>query len=270
LTPLIDGDILRYEIGSIGQITNKGGEIDIRSFDFISEQLESRVDDICKYAGGTEPPIIYITGSREDVRDGIFIPNFREAIAITKPYKGTRINDKPFHYPNLTVYLRYRYDTRTAFGMEADDLISIEQFSRLDRNDTIICTRDKDLRQCPGWHYGWECGKQPEFGPVEYDEFGTISLERGKIRGGGLKFFFSQLLTGDAVDNIGGLRGYGPTKTYALLSGCKTEEECRSVIYSSYQALHPDNWLTLLQEQSDLLWIVKELNKDGSFKHYEW
>lgn len=273
MQPLLDADVLRYEVGAVGQYTNDDGSLGYRDWDWVATTLDDRIRDICEAAGGTEPPILFITGSRRELGEE-FLPNFREALAVGKQYKGTRKAEKPFHYWNITAFLRATYNVRIANGCEADDLICIEQYSRLQQADTIICTRDKDLRMCPGLHYGWECGKQPEFGPVEYDDFGTISLVKGKsgnkIVGGGKKFFFSQLLTGDPVDNIGGLKGTGPVEAYKLLSEANDEEECRSLIVNLYSNKHPDNWLQLLQEQSDLLWIVRELDENGKFVRYEW
>jgi hypothetical protein len=273
MQPLIDADVLRYEIGAVGEYKNDDGDITYRDFDWVATAFDDRIRDICEAVGATEAPRLYLTGDRKLCGDG-YIPNFREAIAVGKPYKGTRKNEKPFHYANLTAYILSRYATVIANGCEADDLICIEQTSRSASKDTIICTRDKDLRQCVGWHYGWECGKQPEFGPIEYDSFGEIALVKGKsgnkIVGGGEKFFFAQLLTGDSVDNIGGLKSTGPVKAYALLAEANDRESCQAIIREQYLSNHPDQGLQLLQEQSDLLWIVKELNEDGSFKRFLW
>jgi hypothetical protein len=78
---------------------------------------------------------------------------------------------------------------------------------------TIICSRDKDVRQCPGWHYSWECGKQPSIGPIMVDELGHLVDKNAgkfnpltgkklplKVFGTGHKFFYYQMLTGDTVD----------------------------------------------------------------------
>lgn len=273
MQPLIDADVLRYEIGAVGQYTNDDGDLVYRDWDWVATAFDDRIRDICEAVEATQPPILYLTGDAKLLKDA-YIPNYRENLAVGKVYKGTRKSEKPFHYRNLTAYIMGTYDTRVANGCEADDLICIEQHSRLEQRDTIICTRDKDLRQAAGWHYGWECGKQPEFGPIEYDSFGTISLVKGKsgnkIVGGGEKFFFAQLLTGDSVDNIGGLKSAGPVKAYKLLAEANDRETCQSIIKGVYQDQHPDNWLQLLQEQSDLLWIVKERNEDGTLKRYEW
>jgi len=264
--PLIDSDILRYEIAAVGEKLNKDtGEIEIADWDFIEYILDNKISDICTGAGATEPPILFLTGRG----------NFREALATAKTYKGTRRQNKPFHFKNIGPYLHSKYEVRLAEGCEADDLLGIEQ--HLSGDATIVCTRDKDLRMIPGWHYGWECGKQGEFGPVYYDSVGKIELVRtssgNKIRGGGFAFFASQLLTGDVVDNIGGLANYGPVKTHKLLDNCTTEREYFSAVRSVYEEALGDGWLESLTEQCHLLYILRERNEDGSLKHFnieEW
>lgn len=272
---LIDSDILLYEIGAVGEYIDERGEKAYRDFDFVANILHDKVDSICKAAGATGSPRLFLTGN-ERYWGARYIPNFRESIAVSKDYKGTRKADKPFHYYNLYHYIISTYDTVVSNGCEADDLICIEHYSKPD--STIICTRDKDLRMCPGLHYGWECGLQAEFGPHYYSPVGQIELKRkfdkngkctsSKIVGGGFAFFASQLLTGDTVDNIGGLGNFGPVKAYKLLSGAGTEDEYLSVVKQSYREQVGEGWLEALQEQANLLWICRERNEDGSLKGY--
>ena len=107
--------------------------------------------------------------------------------------------------------------------MEADDLMCIYQ--TMYSENSIICSRDKDLKQCPCWHYGWEIGRQAQFGPELVDKQGWIKLDKSgntpRIKGTGLSFFYAQCLTGDAVDNIPGIPQCGPVKAWSNLT-CKT------------------------------------------------
>jgi hypothetical protein len=277
---LIDADVLRYEIGAIGEYDDKEtGEHVIRDFDFVKRKFEDRVQQIVDGSGSTSYRL-FITNDTTTHRmatrsgsiyvQGGFIPNFREALSKGKVYKGTRKKDRPFHWINLTAHVLSQPNVVVSNGYEADDAIAMEHIRR--PHETIICTRDKDLRMVPGSHYGWECGKQPEFGPVEYDSLGKIDLIRGKsgnkITGGGFKFFGSQLLTGDVVDNIGGLRGVGPVATAGLLTDCKSEREVFHTVKCHYEKVAGDGWYELLEEQCHLLWIIRELNEDGSLKHF--
>lgn len=284
-TALIDADVLRYEIGAVGEGKDKDtGEHVIKDFDLVRQMFDDRVDQILT-GSGSDNAVFFLTGDKATHRiatksglgPGEFAPNFREALSKGRVYKGTRKQDKPFHWTNLTAYiLSLGPDVvRIANGCEADDLIAIEH--SLGKAGSIVCTRDKDLRMVPGLHYGWECGKQPEFGPVEYDSLGTIELVRSKsgtkIKGGGFKFFGAQLLTGDVVDNIGGLRGVGPVKAHALLSDASSEREVFDTVKRHYEEVAGDNWRQLLEEQCHLLWIIRERNPDGTLKHFnieEW
>lgn len=279
MQPLIDGDILAYEIGSIAQFTDEEtGEIIPRPWDWVTETIDNRINDICNAVGASRRPLMYLTGDtilynmKRRVRPSlpIYEPNFRIAMAISRPYKNGRKGEKPLHYNNIRAYLVGVYDAYVAIGCEADDEMSIEQTRRSD--STVICTRDKDLRQVPGWHYGWESGKQAEFSLTSYDTLGTIELDRSKsapkIVGGGFKFFCAQLFTGDPVDTVPGLRGYGPVKVADLLSSCGSTGECLDVVRREYSIVHPEDWKTNLREQCNLLWMIRERNEDGSLKFF--
>lgn len=277
---LIDGDCLVYEIGAVGQYIDEAtGELVIRSFDWVSELLDARIEDICRAVGSSEKPILYLTGDewlwkmKARVRPSLppYKPNFRIAMATEKDYKGGRKVEKPYHYNNIRAYLLSKWDAFVAIGIEADDAMAMEQTKR--GLSTIICTRDKDLRQVPGWHYGWECGKQGEFGPILYDGVGTIELVRGKsstkIVGGGFAFFCSQLLTGDVVDNIPGLKGYGPVRVVDILGTATTKAEYLEAVRLAYVREHPEDWQSRLREQCNLLWMVRGYNEDGSLKFFD-
>lgn len=131
---------------------------------------------------------------------------------------------------------------------------------------TIICTRDKDLRQVTGWHYGWELGNQPEYGPFLVEGIGhlTLSKRRDKLLGSGTLFFYAQCLTGDGVDSIPGLPGCGPVKAYQILEGKTTEEEAFQAVYGAYQAHFGEDADKELLEQGRLLWMTRQLNEDGN------
>jgi len=289
MQPLIDGDILCYEIGSVGQyISEETGQVEYRSWDWVASTLDQKIKDICEAVEASQKPIVYLTGDTllwkmlGRLRGSLepYSPNFRIAKAVSKDYKGGRKPEKPYHYNNIRAYLISEYEAFVANGCEADDEMAMEQTKRFDPshlNDyssaqTIICTRDKDLRQVPGWHYGWECGRQGEFGPTAYDKLGTIVIDRTKkppkIVGGGFAFFCSQLITGDPVDNIGGLQGYGPAKVDGILGVCTTPEELLSSVRKEYELVYGEAWKTQLREQCDLLWMIRGRNEDGSLKYF--
>lgn len=279
MQPLVDADILLYEIGACGQYTDPATEeLIFREFDFVAHLLDQKIKEICAMVWATEPPILYLTNNwrihkkenrqrkREGKAEQEFVPNFREKVAVKKKYKGTRAPEKPFHYDNLIAYMRGNYNVKVAEGLEADDLICIEQYGRLEKLDSIICSRDKDLRICPGMHFGWECGKQRQFGPERVDEIGYVNLVGAKtklIKGVGLKFFYAQMITGDSVDNIPGLPRGGPVLAHKILEGKDTREDMERAVAAAYEVRIGEGWKDYFLEQANLLWMCREWEDDG-------
>ena len=256
MIPLVDGDILVYELGfaaETGWRSLHPDSTDPPPWDYVQELLDNRISEICVKAGATAAPEIYLTGKN----------NFRDAIAKKKPYKGNRDNlKKPWHYKNIQVYLKGIYGATTVEGMEADDAICIRQSASM--GTTIICTRDKDLRQCPGWHFGWELGKQPQFGPKLVDVIGEIKLVKDEIKGWGLKFFYAQVITGDTTDNIPGLPGKGATYAFNLLDPLDNEADLELAVAIAYETKYgEDKWREEMREQAQLLWMVRHLDVNG-------
>jgi len=279
MKPLIDSDVLRYEIGFSGEyIDEETGEKIVRDFDFVAELFDQKVKEICGEVWATEEPLLFLTNDRrlhkkvnkERKKQGKeeleYMPNFREAVAEKKVYKGNRKADKPFHYDNLTAYILANYDVKIAVGMEADDLMSVYQYERVKNGhlDTIICSRDKDLRITPGLHFGWPCGRQPQYGPKRVTELGDLELRGGKkLVGEGLKFFYSQVLTGDAVDNFPGLPKCGPVAAYKHLHDAESEAQLFERCLRLYEEYYGDTARAEMLEQCRLAWMVRELDADG-------
>ncbi len=305
MKPLIDADVLRYEIGFSGEYKDDEGEHRVRDFDFVSDLFDQKIKEICAEVWATESPLLFLTMdnrlhkrqnhdrkktikkllSKADTKSGkkkekieqkvkkiekemVYVPNFRDKVAVKKPYKGNRKTEKPFHYDNLTQYILQKYETLVAKGLEADDLMSIYQCQYLKQLDTIICSRDKDLRITPGMHYGWPCGRQPQFGPKRVTEMGELEMKPKKVAGDGLMFFYSQLITGDTVDNIPGLPRGGPVKAFNTLHELTSEEEMFNAVATLYEAHYGDTWREEMKEQANLLWMVRELDEEGNIVPY--
>lgn len=164
------------------------------------------------------------------------------------------------------------YECVVSQGVEADDMICVELQRNGDQLSVICCSRDKDLRMVAGMHFGWECGRQPQFGPERVDFIGEIRLKESTsakgvksytIKGEGIKFFYSQLITGDGVDNIPGLRGGGPVLAFEQLADAGTEELLFERVAGLYEAKYGEDWRAEFQEQADLLWMIRELDAEG-------
>ena len=272
-------DVLRYEIGFSGQYVDEAGELQTNDFEFVADLLDQRIKEIEAECWATEPSTLYITNDRrlhkkvnkklkkEGKEEIEYQPNFRDKVAVAKEYKGNRKAEKPFHYDNLTAYIFGKYDVKVAVGMEADDLMSVDQWERVKQGDlsTVICSRDKDLRITPGMHFGWPCGKQPQFGPCRVTELGEIELKNNgkKLIGTGLKFFYSQVVTGDTTDNYPGLPKGGPVLAYKHLHDAEDEAQLFERVAALYQDKFGDEWREKMLEQCQLAWMVRELDEEG-------
>jgi len=271
ILPLLDGDWVCYM--ACAAIEYKWGEkqeekgLDPDStppFGDIVDVLEFKIKEI-KHELETEvDPIIFFSGKK----------NFREEVAITKVYKGNRVQEKPFHYQNLKNYIEARYDTQVEDTLEADDLMSITQelYERWDGvgADTKSCivTVDKDLRQVNGWHYSPEGHNFGSFGPRYCTNANTYiepkdpeKISKGLI-GTGYKFFYAQMIIGDTVDNVPGLPRHGPKVALKILADCETERQCYEAVRDAYRdaCIMADDYF---KEQAYLLWMIRSFNEEG-------
>ena len=248
-------------------------------FENAREVFDQRIKEIEDACWANELSTLYFTAderliksvNKQRKRDGeallAFQPNFRLATAKTKAYKERKAT-RPLHYYNLRAYALQTYNCVVANGMEADDRLAIDQ--DIKEFTTIICSRDKDLRQVPGMQYSWECGQQAGWGPTKVEEIGSLELPKpNKIVGTGLKFFFAQSITGDPVDTIPGLPRGGPALAYKTLKDCETEREMYDAVAELYKKKWEDEWEERLLEQLHLLWMVRELDEEGNPVMYQ-
>ena len=281
-TALIDADILVHEIGWGCEGRDRdSGEPYLLGLDTAIDILEAKIEDICKGAGCEQHQLFlsstewlekklnqhFDAGADTFGFGHEYGRSFRHDVAKTKPYKGTRVKNLPYHYHNLLLYMAVRfyprYETFIApAGLEADDYICIWSRSMNSVGlETVICSRDKDLRQCPGWHYSWECGKQREVGPVKTDKLGWLERHGDKVVGYGNKFLSYQMLAGDAVDNIPGLPGWGPIKAYNFVDKLETSLECYDEVRMAYAQQIGPGWKDYWLEQKRLLFILRDYNQ---------
>ena len=275
---LIDADILNYEIGYSCQRQDE-----VRSWEWCKNLLYRKIDLICDEVEADEPPLLFMTTSPrinlhlnlkrkwEGLPPIPYRKLYREEMAKSKPYKFGRKSEKPFHYQNIVSHLLHNFDVVVAEdGLEADDWLCIYH-TKAPPHTTTLCSRDKDLRQCQGLFYSWECANQRSIGPLNISELGFLDLQRSdkkgvkpKLFGGGHKWFYSQMLTGDSIDNIGGLKNYGPVFAFDHLKDCNSEYECYQVVKSVYERVYKDEWKVQFREQASLLYLIKSLDDEGN------
>lgn len=286
MIPLIDADGLIYEVGfgsQMKEVDAEGNEIIVpHSWQSVQDLLEHKIKIICDDVFATSPPRLFLTNTeflsaylnRQRIWQGevpvAYVPNFRMEVALEggqEAYKGNRKAPKPFHYHNLMVYMLSQYDCWISEqGLEADDWMAIQQV-KLNKEgiETVICSRDKDLRMVEGNYYAWEMGKQNAIGPIMVDELGYLEDKgNSKIFGTGAKWFYAQLIIGDKTDNIKGIKGKGDVYAYKLLHGCTSVRECFDKVAHLYKATYgEDAYKTEMKTQANLLYMIRELDEDG-------
>jgi 5'-3' exonuclease len=213
---LIDGDIVAYRSAFATQdLLPKDAEEKFEVLiDYILEQcLEFPMPDDYE---------IYLTGKN----------NFRHEIAKSHVYKGNRKDtQKPIHLGHVRQYAIEKFGAIVSEGEEADDLIAIGATKY--GKQTIVASIDKDMLQIPCTHFNFNRNEW-----TDVDEWD------------GLKFFYTQILTGDSADNIIGLYKVGPVKAGKILEGAESEEELWDRCVDAY-----DGDAERVLENARLLWL---------------
>lgn len=181
--------------------------------------FHSQLDAIIRNTQATSH-VLYLTGTG----------NFRKDVY--PEYKGHR-GDKPLLYTAMFDYVSNLDDAVVINGQEADDAMGIAQE---ESHSTCICSIDKDLLMVPGRHYNFV-----------KDEFTSIHPVRG------LANFYKQLLTGDRVDNIPGIRGIGPKKAEAIIDPLDREQDMYQAVLAAYEGD-----VDTLTRNARLLWIRRK------------
>lgn len=216
---LIDGDIVAYRAAFS---TEQEGSL----------EAQRKADDLIQFIldktvlfPEPEDYSVYITGKT----------NFRFEIAKSFPYKGNRKDvQKPRHLAHIRDHLVNKYNAVVSVNEEADDLLAMEAAS-LGYN-ACVASIDKDMLQIPCWHFNIVKGTLTKVTPEE-----------------GMRFFYTQILTGDNADNIVGLHRVGPVKAAKILGDAKQEEELWDRVLKAY-----DGDEDRVVENARLLWLRRE------------
>lgn len=329
-TALVDADAIAYVVGYTSDLQQYLSAK--RSKDFFSSEAWAYKKDHANFilnkwvnAAGCDSAKLYLTDGEN---------NFRNKVAVSKPYKGQRMEDKPPFFYEVRDWLMNEHGGIMSDCCEADDEISIEAWKRILKvkesgvqlwgwehkavSDFVIVSGDKDLGIIPTWRcppdgelewveplgklspvwklkdvvayeywplfsgelvniahcktvmmyagklqarspndvlsnyvkwemdYIWrhEGGEQDQYtrgvnkgkGKFKRVKVGTVKKEYlHKLKGTGLKFFYSQLLTGDTVDNYSGVPDIGDVKAYEMLDDATSEAELVSRVRQAYE-----------------------------------
>lgn len=196
---LIDADTIAYRAVFSQDGNTIGGVVEK------IEYLFNRITEAVQERYGSDRVFkAYLTGSG----------NFRKDFA--EDYKDNRVGEKPVLLSFARDYILENYDTTLTEGEEADDAIAIAATKHYPYS--VIVSIDKDFRQVPCDLYN-----------PNKDEWERIDYWNG------LRFFYTQLLVGDSVDNIKGVWKVGPKKAVKILEGSMTELELWQRCLEAYE-----------------------------------
>jgi len=164
--------------------------------------------------------------------DGIF--NFRNHLAVTKPYKGNRKDkEKPEYLTEAKKFIAANFNTTVCRTYEADDVVAIVA-ANYGYKVTIACI-DKDLHQLPCKFYDYR------------KEHHSVVSEAKALRN-----LCHQMLMGDGCDNIPGIMGCGKVGAEKALLG--SEDPMMTVIEEYKKRNLPYSYLL---EQGRLLYLLR-------------
>ena len=166
--------------------------------------------------------------------------NFRKQIY--PEYKGHRKKElteqeKEFFAYSYD-YLQNGWGAIPANGMEADDLLAIWNTEK----PGIIVSIDKDLLQVPGLHFN-----------TRNKEYTNVTEDDGSL------LLHTQVLMGDSVDNITGLKGIGKVKAAKVMEGVPVSQHL-SAVKSFWQKTFGRGWEDDLQLNMDLIYLKRSMD----------
>ncbi|MCI4437976.1 MAG: hypothetical protein JHC33_14305 [Ignisphaera sp.] len=220
---LIDADIVAYRCSAACELEPEEMAL-LRTH----EMMQNIIDEV----GATEYRA-FLSGPN----------NFR--YKINPDYKANRKDkEKPKYLQACRDYLVREWNAEICDGYEADDALGMAQDKEGDEEgsyDTVICSIDKDLLMIPGFHYNFV---KKEFLTVTYLE--------------GMKHYFKQMLIGDPIDNIFGVKGIGKVKAAKLIDHLDNAGDMYLVVRNLYDDRDRFNM------NSDCLWIKQDMD-EGDF-----
>ncbi|AYJ85521.1 T7 exonuclease [Sphingomonas paeninsulae] len=187
---LIDGDLFLFKAVAAAEYEADWGDgIFVASTNVKQAQdmVISMIDSV-KTALNSDDIVIVLSGSK----------NFR--YTVDPSYKSNRKSRKPLGYKALTTWIYETYPGKVISQdiLEADDYLGILA-TKPGAIDRIIVSDDKDLKTIPGRLF-------------RMSELSTIDEDQAD------RYWWSQVLTGDATDGYKGCPGVGPVKAEAILS----------------------------------------------------
>lgn len=154
----------------------------------------------------------------------------------------------PDWIPDLKAELANRSDAILTDNVEADDVIRMwaTQCKSADK-DYVVISHDKDL----------DCIEGPHFDPRKWRTY-FVDSESANVS------YWKQLLMGDGIDNIPGIKGIGPKKADKLLETTKSNQERKEMVCKEYDKAYGSEGFNNMLANGRLLHIMQ--NEADYFK----
>lgn len=196
---LIDGDAVVYLAALRAEdVTDWGdgnGPIKTLSMSEAEIQIVNYIDEVVQETGADAEPVICLGGSGDYWRKKIY-----------PQYKANRATiQRPELLPRCIDFVVDNYETASAPGLEADDMLGI--LHTTPGADTVIVSPDKDMRTIPGRLYN-----------PRRKEWETITPSQAFYN------HMTQALVGDSTDGYPGCPKVGP-KTAPKIIGEYPDED---------------------------------------------
>jgi DNA polymerase-1 len=152
--------------------------------------------------------------------------NFRKILHPEYKMTNTRkkvTDNKPEWFEDLKHWAASMPSSHLCDGYEADDQLRVwAQEAESANTQYVISSVDKDLDCIPGMHFNPRTSKLYKV-DTEYADW----------------FYWKQILMGDGVDNIPGIKGMGPKKAEALLVN-STKDNRKGIVCKAYHQAYKE------------------------------
>lgn len=197
-------------------------------------------------------------------------------------YKGQR-TAKPLLFSECFEYIENKYKDKciVSKGIETDDMVNIaawESYTKAlkkkdrDSSNVVVAYVDKDITSNGrGWYLNYNKLESGIFWNNEFDQY---------------KAYWTQVLVGDAADNIPGLEklsditrerfkidkrgkdGVGPVAANKILGELKSEKDMAQRVAECYSASWEDDWQERLQDNCFFLYLQRKPDERFNLNDY--
>jgi 5'-3' exonuclease len=218
VTLLIDADSICFQSTVCSKTESESGfvestEIAVAKFD---EKIHLIINTLWEnYNVGVNRFALFVGGEN----------NYRKLL-FPKTYKISRVKkEKPPLLDFIKTYAQKTYDAHISNGCEADDAIYATwlKLSKNKEETIVIASVDKDLKQIPCKFFDYYYTRMT---------LEDVSADAAK------KMWYTQLLIGDAVDDVNPIKGKGAKFAEKVLAKKQTDFSLMRAVYIEYVKRH--------------------------------